>query len=50
MGLTRKVRRVGNSLTVAIPSQLAEMVGLEAGSEVEFDHIGDGTLRLKKPQ
>ncbi len=27
---------------------LAAMVGLEAGNEMEFDHIGDGTLRLRK--
>ncbi len=48
MGLTRKIRKVGNSLTVAIPAQLAEMLGLEAGDRMEFDHIGDGTLRLRK--
>ncbi len=27
---------------------LAAMVGIEAGDEMEFDHIGDGTLRLRK--
>ncbi len=47
MKLTRKVRRVGHSLTVAIPSQLAVLLGLEAGDEVEFDYLGD-SLRLKK--
>ena len=24
------------------------MAGIEAGDAMEFDHIGDGTLRLKK--
>ncbi len=24
------------------------MVGIEAGDELEFDHIGDGTLRVRK--
>ncbi len=33
---------------VAIPAQLAAMVGIEAGDHLEFDHIGDGTLRLRK--
>ena len=27
---------------------LTAMVGIEAGDEMEFDHIGDGTLRLRK--
>ena len=27
---------------------LAEMVGIEAEDELEFDNIGDGTLRLRK--
>ncbi len=48
MGLTRKIRKVGNSLTVAIPAQLAEMLGMKAGDQLEFDHIGEGTLRLRK--
>ncbi len=48
MGLTRKIRRIGNSLTIAIPSQLAEMMGLEAGDSLEFEYLGGDSLRLKK--
>ncbi len=33
---------------VPIPAQLAEMVGIEAGDELEFDHMGDGVSRLRK--
>ncbi len=50
MPLTRKIRRVGDSLMVAIPAQLAAMVGIEAGDQLEFDHIGDGALRLRRPK
>ncbi len=48
MGLTRKLQKVGHSLTVAVPAQLAGMFGLRAGDEMEFDRIGDWTLRLLK--
>ncbi len=47
MGLTRKLRKVGNSLTIAIPSQLAVLMGWTRGNEIEFDYLGD-SLRLKK--
>ncbi len=47
MRLTRKIRRVGNSLTIVIPSQLAQMVGLKAGDSLEIEYLGD-SLRLKK--
>ena len=33
---------------VAIPQQLAAVLGIEVGEELEFDHLGDGTLRLRK--
>ncbi len=48
MGLTRKLRKVGHSLTIAIPAQLAEMLGFEAGDLMEWEHMGGGALRLKK--
>ncbi len=47
MGLTRKLRRVGHSLTISIPSQLAVLMGWTAGDEIEFDYLGD-SLRLRK--
>ncbi len=31
-------------------AQLAAMVGIEAGDEVAFDRLGDGTLRLRRAQ
>ncbi len=45
--LIRKVRRVGNSLSITIPSQLAEMMGIREGNQVQFDYLGDRTLRVK---
>ncbi len=48
MGLTRKLRKVGNSLTIAVPAQLADMLGLEAGDRMEWEHLGEGMLRLKR--
>ncbi len=48
MGLTRKLRKVGDSLIVAVPSQLAGMLGLKAGDWMEWEHLGEGSLRLKK--
>ncbi len=47
MGLTRKLRKVGNSLTVAIPAQLASLMGWATSDMIEFDYLGD-SLRLKK--
>ena len=47
MRFTRKTRRVGDSLTIAIPSQLAVVLDLGAGEEVEFDYLWD-SMRLKK--
>ena len=32
----------------AIPAQLAAMDGLTARDEAAFDHVGDGTLRLRE--
>ncbi len=49
MRLTRKLRRVGNSLTIAIPSQLAVLMGWTAADLIEFDFLGD-SLRLKKSE
>ncbi|MCJ2531970.1 MAG: AbrB/MazE/SpoVT family DNA-binding domain-containing protein [Candidatus Thermoplasmatota archaeon] len=33
MALTRKVRNIGSSFMIAVPAQLAAMVGIEAGDE-----------------
>ncbi len=50
MGLTRKIRKVGHSLTISLPAQLAVMLGLEAGDRMEWEHLGGGSLRLKRKE
>jgi AbrB family looped-hinge helix DNA binding protein len=45
--LTRKVRKVGTSLVVTIPSQIAEAYGYDEGEELEIKVINEGIL-LKK--
>ncbi len=37
MGLHRKIRRVGHSVVVTLPSQLAELAELTEGDVVEFE-------------
>ncbi len=46
--IKRKVRKIGNSLMVAIPTQVAALAGIEAGDTVEFDYLGRGELRIEK--
>lgn len=48
MGLTRNLRSVGNRLTAATPAQVADMLDMAAGDQLEFDYFGNGTLRLRK--
>ena len=48
MSLVRKVRRVGSSLVVTIPMQLAGFYKIKEGTKVEFASGGDGKLLLKK--
>ncbi len=48
MALKRRIRRTGHSLTVALPSQLAELADLEAGDVVVFDYLGKGSLKISK--
>ncbi len=50
MGLQRKIRRAGHSVVVTLPSQLAELAGIEVGDTVEFDYLGKGVLRIHKKQ
>lgn len=50
MTLKRKVRKVGNSLVVSIPSQVAEMAGFKQGDEVEFEYLGMLFLRFSEAQ
>ena len=46
----RKIVRIGNSLMIAIPSQLAEHDNIKEGDYMEFEHLGIGEFRLKKAE
>lgn len=48
MSLVRKVRRVGSSLVVTIPSQVANFYQISAGTKLEVSPTGDGKILLKK--
>jgi len=46
MTLQRKVREVGNSLNVVIPSQIAELHGIDEGSLLEFQPMEKGVFKI----
>ena len=46
--MERKLRMISGSLVVTIPSQIAELYGMEAGDIVTIEQGGPGELRLKK--
>lgn len=48
MALMRRLRKVSHSLVLTIPSQLAEMCGLEAGMDVEVEAIGRDAIRVAR--
>ncbi len=48
MPLTRKVRMVGSSLVVTIPSQLAKANDIKDGDELEIIPLGFGEFKIKK--
>lgn len=48
MTLRRKARTVGDSLTVSIPSQLADLHDINEGSLLEFQPMTKGTFKLVK--
>ena len=51
MPLVRKVRSRGCSLCVVIPHDLAAMMGLLAGDEVEIETLGrDQVLLRRRPR
>lgn len=47
MSLVRKVRKVGSSLVVTIPSQVANFYNIVEGTKLEVSR-SDGNLILKK--
>lgn len=47
MGLVRKVRRVGSSLSIVIPSHIATFYDINEGTQVEFLSGGGKKIILK---
>lgn len=47
MSLVRKVRRVGSSLVITIPSHIANFYKIDEGTNMEFTS-GNGNIILKK--
>jgi antitoxin component of MazEF toxin-antitoxin module len=45
--LTRKVRKVGSSLVITIPSQIAEVYGIDEGMDISITPQGPGRLQLQ---
>lgn len=48
MTLSRKVRRVGSSLIITIPSQLAEIYEIFEGNEINIIPVEKGKFILQK--
>ena len=48
MTLQRKVREVGNSLNVVIPSQIAELHDIDEDTILEFQPMQKGVFKLIK--
>ena len=46
--MERKLRMISGSLVVTIPSQIANLYGMEAGDIVTIEQGGPGELRLRK--
>ncbi|GKV70127.1 multidrug transporter MatE [Sporosarcina sp. NCCP-2716] len=50
---TITAQKWGNSLGIRIPKEAAARIGIEPGSELELEVLGDGntiTLKTKKPK
>ena len=48
MALQRKVREVGNSLNVVIPSQIADLHHIDENTILQFEPIQEGVFKLRK--
>lgn len=48
MALQRKVREVGNSLNVVIPSQIAELHEIDEDTVLEFEPMKKGVFKIIK--
>jgi len=48
MALQRKVREVGNSLNVVIPSQIADLHNIDEETILEFEPMEQGVFKLRK--
>lgn len=47
--LIRKVRRLNESLYIGIPKNIAQMIGIEEGSELEVTYDGRRSIILRTP-
>ncbi len=47
MPLTRKVRRIGGSLVVAVPKDFVDLYDVDEGDAAEFEPLGERTFRIK---
>ena len=47
MEIRLKLRKVGNSIMIAIPSQVVEDLRLKAGDEMLLD-VNDDTIKIRK--
>jgi antitoxin MazE len=45
---SRKIGRMGNSLGVSLPKNLADKMNLSQGDEIEFIETGEGEVLLRK--
>ncbi len=48
MALVRKLRRVGNSLSVIVPADFVKAMGLAEGDAIEFLVTGRDEFRIRK--
>ncbi len=47
MPLTRKLRKIGGSVLVAIPKDLVDLYEVEDGDRAEFEPLGERTFRIR---
>ncbi len=47
MPLTRKLRRIGGSLLVATPKDLADLYDAREGDQADIEPLGDRTFRIR---
>ena len=48
MGIKREIHKCGESLSITIPKQIAELHNINIGDYIEFEPIGYGEFKKKK--